>query len=102
MTEKKRNGAAPGSNNGGGRRKSKVPLKNWSGNLQIQQGGERWKTATVRLAIDTLEAITNAFGSTHFSVSDIENALKDVPKNGSLIALLNILSDLEKVAKENY
>jgi hypothetical protein len=41
-------------------------------------------------------------GSPHFSSAEVLEALKDVPMNGSLQALLNILPDLEQVAKQNY
>lgn len=100
MTEKR--GAPPGSNNGGGRKPSPIPLENWSGKLQKPADGKRYPNRKVRLAIDTLEKLTNAIGSPHFSADAVLVALKDVDPNGSLLALLNILPDLEKAAKENY
>ena len=51
---------------------------------------------------DTLEAIINAIGNPNFSSAAVFEALKNVEQNGSTNALLNILPDLEKFAKEKY
>ena len=48
------------------------------------------------------EALTNALGNPHFSSDKVFEALKGAEQNGSINALLNILPELEKFAKENY
>ena len=48
------------------------------------------------------ESITNALGNPNFDSNQVFEALKEVKQNGSLNALLNILPELEKFAKENY
>lgn len=48
------------------------------------------------------ETITNALGNPNFSADKVFEALKGVEHNGSMNALLNILPELEKFARQNY
>jgi len=48
------------------------------------------------------DQIINALGSPNFNSDEVFEALENIPKNGSIIALLAILPDLETFAKKNY
>ncbi len=103
----RRPGAPPGSNNGGGRKKSARELVRVLRQVyadQLPASGEK-----IRAALELLETVTNALGNPHFNSAEVFDALKDVAPNGSLTnlngsikALLNILPDLEKVGKKQY
>lgn len=51
---------------------------------------------------DISETITNAMGNPNFASEKVFEALKEAPQNGSTTALLNILPELEKFAKQEY
>lgn len=97
--EHKRRGSLPGENNGGGRKKSAVELVPF--NRDIYKG-QAVSAHRLRETLTIGETIVNALGSAHFDPEQIFEALKDVPANGSLSALLNILPDLAKFGKEFY
>ena len=48
------------------------------------------------------ETVINAFGNPNFNSEEVFEALKDQPQNGSTTALLNVLPELEKLAKKHY
>lgn len=48
------------------------------------------------------EIVINALGNPNFNSDSVFDALKDVKQNGSTIALLGILPELEKLAKKHY
>lgn len=48
------------------------------------------------------ETLTTALGNPNFSSDKVFEALKGVEQNGSTNALLNILPELEKFAKQEY
>jgi hypothetical protein len=100
MKPKSTHGAPPGSNRGGGRKKSKDALKPWAGLIYERQHPA--SNAKVRAALEIIDPVVNALGNPHFSSAEVFEALKEVPMNGSLQALLNIIPDLERVGKENY
>ena len=97
-----RRGNPKGSNNGGGKRKStrEINTKPYGGRLYIDQGSP--PAQQVRDALDLQDVIANALGSSHFNSAEVFDALKDVPLNGSLNALLNILPQLEAEGNKQY
>ena len=48
------------------------------------------------------ETVINALGNPNFNSEKVFEALKDAPQNGSTTALLNVLPELEKLAKQHY
>lgn len=99
-TPTRRPGAPPGSNNGGGRKKSPRELVRVLRQVyadQLPASGEK-----IRDALDLLETVTNALGNPHFNSAEVFDAMKDVRSNGSLNALLNILPELEAAGKKQY
>lgn len=48
------------------------------------------------------ETVINALGNPNFNSEKVFEALKDAPQNGSTTALLNVLPELEKLAKKHY
>lgn len=96
----RRPGAPPGSNNGGGRKKSARELVRVLRQVyadQLPASGEK-----IRDALELLETVTNAIGNPNFNSAEVFDALKDVAPNGSINALLNILPQLEAAGKREY
>jgi hypothetical protein len=48
------------------------------------------------------ESVINALGNPNFDSEKVFEAFKYAPKNSSTMALLNVLPDLEKLAKLHY
>lgn len=48
------------------------------------------------------ETVINALGNPNFDSNKVFEALKSIEHNGSTLALLNVLPELEKLAKEHY
>ena len=48
------------------------------------------------------ETVINALGNPNFDSEKVFEAFKDAPQNGSTMALLNVLPELEKLAKQHY
>lgn len=48
------------------------------------------------------EIVINAMGNQNFNSEHVFEALKDIKHNGSTTALLNLLPELEALAKKQY
>ena len=48
------------------------------------------------------ESVINVFGNPNFDSEIVFEQLKYLPQNGSITALLNVLPELEKLAKKYY